>query len=410
MAFLVACVVTALLVSALCSLLEAAVLSLTPSQVAELSSRQPRAGAVWQEFKTHIDRPIAVILILNTAAHTIGATLAGAQFELLFGDQSLIWFSLLFTYLVLQFSEILPKALGVYYNRRLAPLIAFPLAALVRLLAPVVYLIHFINRPFEGRRDPDRPAAPLEEISALAGLARLTKLISPQQERIITGASLLSAKNVREVMIPVDQVSFLSTAQSVSDALIAAHLDPHTRFPVCEADDRNRVLGYVNFKELVYSLRTNPDDASLQGILRPVHFARPDQPATDLLRAFVERHEHMAIVRGEDGTTVGMVTLEDVVEELVGELYDEFDRLPLLFHPLKGRTWMIGGGVPVAEVARRLGLTLADAQGSTSAWLIRRFGRVPRPNEVHREGGAAFTIRRTRRGSIFEVAVTTEAG
>lgn len=114
-------VLAALLVSFLCSILEATVLSLTPRQVANLSSRQPKLGAVWQHFKAHIDRPIAVILILNTAAHTIGAAIAGAKFEELYGDEGILWFSLLFTYVMLQFTEILLKSLGVHYNRQLAP-------------------------------------------------------------------------------------------------------------------------------------------------------------------------------------------------------------------------------------------------------------------------------------------------
>jgi CBS domain containing-hemolysin-like protein len=405
MTFFLASVLIALSVSALCSLLEATVLSFTPSQVAQLSARHPRAGAIWQHFKDHIDRPIAVILILNTAAHTVGATLAGGQFELLFGHEGLVWFSLLFTYLMLQFTEILPKTLGVHFNSRLAPVIALPLAILIRVLAPVSYLIHLINRPFEGRRDPSR-AAPVEEITALAGLARLSNLISPHQERIIRATSQLALKRVREIMIPLEQVTFLSTSQSLTDAIIAAHLDPHTRFPICDADDRDRVLGYVNFKEMVYQLRTNPGATGLQGIIRPVHFVTPEQPATELLRAFVERHEHVAIARSEDGKTLGLVTLEDVVEELVGELEDEFDRLPRMLHPLKGGTWMVGGGVPVAELASKLGLSLPDAHGSTSAWLIRRFGRIPKPSEIHREDGAEFMVRRTRRGKVFEVSVT----
>ena len=207
-------------------------------------------------------------------------------------------------------------------------------------------------------------------------------------------------------MIPVQQVTFLSSSQSLPDAVITAHLDPHTRFPICEDDDRNRVLGYVNFKEMIYRLRTNPSDPSLQGIVRPVHFVAPEQPATELLRVFVEHHEHMAIVQAADGETLGLVTLEDVIEELVGELEDEFDRLPRMLHPLRGGTWMVGGGVPVAELAGKLGLTLPDAHGSTSAWLIRRFGRIPKPNEIHRENGAEFMVRRTRRGKVFEASVT----
>jgi putative hemolysin len=191
----------------------------------------------------------------------------------------------------------------------------------------------------------------------------------------------------------------------LSDAIITAHLDPHTRFPICEDNDFNQVLGYVNFKEMIYRQRTNPTDASLRGIIRPVHFVEPQQPATELLRVFVERHEHMAIIQ-DHGRTLGLVTLEDVIEELVGELEDEFDRLPRMFHDLSGGTWMVGGGIPVTELADKLKLTLPDDEGSISAWLIRRFGHVPKPNEIYATEEAEFMVRRTRRGKIFEVSVT----
>lgn len=405
MTLFIVSVLLALGVSAICSLLEATLLSFTPSQVAQLASRRPRLGALWQSFKGNIERPIAVILLLNTAAHTIGATIAGAQFELIFGDVGVIWFSLIFTFVMLQFTEILPKTIGVLHNSRLAPVIALPLAFLVRVLSPVLYVVHLFNRPFEGRRRAEK-AAPLEEIVALAGLARLSRYISPHQERVIKGAAQLSDKRVRDVMIPLHQITFLSTSQNPNEALNAAHLDLHTRFPISEGDDRNRVLGYVNLKELVYLLHTNPKDGSLREIIRPVHFVTVEQPANELMRVFIERHEHMAIVQDGDGKTVGLITFEDVVEELVGELEDEFDRLPRHLHPLTGGIWMAGGGLPVVELAQKTGLDLPEAQGSTSAWLIKRMGKTPKPNEVVRAAGAEFTIRRVRRGCVFEVSVS----
>ena len=151
-------------------------------------------------------------------------------------------------------------------------------------------------------------------------------------------------------MIPVGQITFLSTAQTISEAIVTAHLDPHTRFPICEDSDHNRVLGYVNFKEIIYRARTNPADHTLHGIIRPVYFAKSELSATALLKVFVERHEHMAIVH-DDGQTLGLVTLEDVVEELFGELEDEFDRPPRMLHPLSGGTWMVGGGVTISELS-----------------------------------------------------------
>lgn len=402
---LVLAVTVALLISAVCSLFEATLLSMTPSQVAELSQRRPRIGAIWRSFKSNIERPIAVILLINTTAHTMGASFAGAEFDALYGDEWIAAFSLAFTFAMLQFTEILPKTLGVRYNRELAPIVGPPLAGMVRVFSPILRLIYWINRPFEGRRrDEAEIAQPLEEISALASMARLSNQIGRHQEKIIQGASRLSDVPVRDVMIPSEQIAFLSAEQSLQDAFIAAHLEAHTRFPVREAGDPDRVLGYVNFKELVYSLHVNPQDPSLRGIIRPVHFVAPDASASDLLKTFVDEHVHMAVVR-EGERTIGLVTFEDLVEELVGELEDEFDRLPRMLHALSGGVWMVGGGVPVADVLTRLGRPLDGAQGSLSSWLLGRLDSAPQPGVVHREGEFEFTVRRVRRGRIFEVSI-----
>ena len=406
MTLLILSVGLALSISFLCSVLEATLLSLTPSQVAAMAGRHPRRGRIWQDFKARIDRPIAAILILNTAAHTIGATVAGAQFELLWGDQGVVIFALVFTWAMLQFTEILPKTLGVRFNAPVALVVSRPLAFMVQALSPVITATRWLNRLFEPKRTAKELPVTLTEIAALAGLARMSNLLSTQQERIIRGASQLAGKRAREVMIPVAEVTFLSTSQSLEKAIVTAHLDPHTRFPICEAADRNRVLGYVNFKELIACVRTNPTAPGLRGIIRPVHVAAPEDSAADLLKVFVERHEHMAIVRDTAGVTLGLITLEDVIEELVGEIEDEFDRLPRMTHQLSSRTWMVGGGVPVTEIAGLLEVTFPDAAGSISNWLLHRLGPQATLNATYRTNGVEFMIRRMRRGQIFEVAIT----
>jgi CBS domain containing-hemolysin-like protein len=401
---LVLAVTLALLISATCSLLEATLLSLTPSQVAELSQRRPRIGAIWQRFKANIEKPIAVILLINTTAHTMGASIAGAEFDALYGDEWIAAFSLAFTFVMLQFTEILPKTLGVRYNRELAPAVGPPLAAAVRVLGPILQVVYWINRPFEGRKRAEQAGNALEEITTLASVARLSEQIGRHQERIIKGASRLSALPVRDVMITADQIAFLSVEQSLQEAFVAAHLEAHTRFPVREGGDGDRVLGYVNFKELVYSMHVNPQDPSLRGIIRPVQLVAPEASASDLLRIFVDEHVHMAIVR-EGNRTVGLVTFEDLVEELVGELEDEFDRLPRMIHPLAGGTWMVGGGAPAADVLARIGLATDGVGGTLSSWLLERVGPHAAPGAVHRAGGYEFSVRRVRRGRIFEVSI-----
>ncbi len=398
----------ALSISAACSLMEAALLSLTPSQVAQITARRPRTGAIWQSFKANIERPIAAILFLNTAAHTIGASVAGAEFDELFGDRWILVFSLVFTYLMLQFTEILPKTLGVRYNREIAVWVAQPLSILIRAFRPILSVVHWINRPFEGKSSPGATRATADEIAALAGMARLANQITSHQERIIQGAMRLSRLRIRDVMIPVEHVSFLSTGMDLPQALIVAHLEAHTRFPVCRDGDVNRVIGYVNFKEMIYFMRTNPNDSSLEGIIRPLHYAALDDSAADLLRLFVEQHVHIAVVRDNRERTLGIVALEDLVEELVGEIEDEFDRLPRLLHSLSGGTWMVGGGVRVAEVNTRLGTALDRPQETLSAWLNRHLGESPKPGDVVRTDNAIFTVRRVRRGRVFEAMISRD--
>ncbi|MCU0960881.1 MAG: hemolysin family protein [Pirellulaceae bacterium] len=409
MTLFIASVAVALSISFLCSLMEASLLSLTTSQVANLSARHPGIGTIWRGFKANIERPIAAILILNTAAHTIGASVAGSQFDELFGDQWIWLFSILFTFAMLQYTEILPKTLGVYFNQTIALWIARPLLVAIRVFTPLIRILHVLNRPFEGRRSRTRPPATLEEITSLAAMARLAKHIGPHQERIINRAAKLSQTSALQVMIPIEQVAMLSTAQTLNQALIAAHIDAHTRFPVCEGTDRNRVLGYVNFKEMIYFMSTNPSDPSLKGIIRPVHFAEPDSSAADLLKTFIDQHEHMAIVRDAHGSCLGLITLEDLIEELVGELQDEFDRLPRHAHALSGGTWMFGGGAPMSDVSARLAGRFAGIAGTLAAWMENELGESPKPGQVLRRDDVEFMVRRVRRGRIFEASATVKA-
>jgi len=400
---LLALVLFTLSVSFMCSLLEASLLSLTPSQTAELSERHPRAGETWKRFKANIERPIAVILIVNTAGHTIGASMAGARFDTVFGSGYIWLFSLVFTFLMVQYTEILPKTLGVHYNREIARVAARPMEWGIRILMPVIRAVYWLNRPFESRRVADGEGSTLDEITALAAMARTARQIGRHEERIINAASHLAEVPLRSVMIPIEQVAMIEANQNAYDALVAAHEDNHTRFPVREGESTDAIIGYINFKELVGLLHTNPNMPGLRGIIRPVHFVSPEESAAHLMRTFIEQHIHMAIVRDAEGHCLGLITMEDLVEELVGDLEDEFDRLPRHIHALGNDTWMIGGGAPIREAARAIGFNPGIDEGSLAAWLEQHGGTpVARGAKTHHDG-VDFIVRRARRGRPFEV-------
>ena len=412
--------------------MESVLLSLTPGQVAEISQQSPTVGAIWQRFKSNIDPPISVILILNTTAHTIGATVAGASFAELTGSRWLWAFSILFTFVMLQYTEILPKTMGVRFNRPLAIWMARPLALMVQILSPIIDFVRLLNRIFEPKTDrhAERPTT-IAELAYIASLARNMHEIDTGQEQIIIGATRLSKMTVGQVMIPIADVSVIPSSLSISEALVEAHLDAHTRFPVCRNGDRNCILGYVNFKELVASLRMNPHFQDLMSIIRPIHTCSPGEKVPTLLQHFTQKHEHVAIVVAEDGNVLGLVTLEDIVEELVGELEDEFDRLPNRIQRSEGdHLWLVGGGTPIVELLHQMDEPSPDPppvppQLSIAAWLepmfeleytlhhaeeVQRTGMpfvpfVLRPMDEIEVGDLRFQVRRLRRHRIFEVAV-----
>jgi len=348
-------VVGALLISALCSLMEATLLSLRPSQIAEVSSRWPRIGAVWRRFEAEIDRPIAAILVLNTAAHTIGASVAGAEFNALFGDEWIWVFSLLFTFLMLQFTEILPKSAGVRFNRQVAFWIARPLSLLVYVLLPVTYLIHCVNRLlFGGKRPQGEPAATLEEITALAGLARLSKQISPRQERIIEEGARLSGIKVRAVMRSRVEIDALDIDTPPREVVGAVVMSGFSRVPVYEGD-LDHIVGFVYIKDVLRQLHMGWP-IELSKLLRPAPFVPETLSLDRLLQMFHKDRTQMAIILDEYGGTVGLVTMEDVLEELVGEIYDEHRRDEELEIARRDETsWLVSGPVALRDLLDAVG-------------------------------------------------------
>jgi putative hemolysin len=341
----------ALGMSAFCSLLEATLLSFTPSQVAALEVKRPRLGRIWRSFKGNIEKPIAVILVVNTTAHTVGATIAGAQFEKVFGPNGLVIFSVVFTYLMLQFTEILPKSLGVRYNGFVAPLIGPLLEVLIRVMAPLIWFVQLVNRPFAGS-DNGQEDNTLQQIAALASSATS---MDPQQSRMIQAASDMENIRVRQIMTPRTEVMFLLTSQNTEEILDLLKKSPHTRLPLCDKTI-DKVIGMVHTKDFIKTLDLTSghfrigidpkgedpvgvvDDGpgsklhvfgsgviNLMNVRRDVLFLPDHTSLLQALRRFQASRLHLAVVVDEYGSTEGIVTLEDVLEEMVGDIRDEFD-------------------------------------------------------------------------------------
>lgn len=397
----------ALGISFICSVLEACLLSLSLTDIARLSEKKPSAAKTWSDFKSNVQKPITVILVINTLAHTIGASLSGAKFEELFGPKQVVLFSITLSFVMIQWTEILPKTLGVRYNKAVALVAALPLKALVVVFTPFVGLVQFLNKPFAVRREASPGTDAVGDISVLARFAALNKLISSDQEKIVSRAVELSGMKVRDIMVEKDEIKYLSTKMTLMDALIEAHIHHHTRLPLVNGEDRDDVVGYVNFKDIVSALQTNPKDPSLKGIARPMLEVRDDQQLSELLNNLTRSYQHIAVVRDVVGKVAGLVTLEDVIESIMGEIHDEYDVLPAYFYQIAVNRFLAGGGVSLRVLREKTGIDVPLSDASLNEWLLGLSGKAPKVEDKISYKNNTFIIRKVRRSNIYEVIIET---
>lgn len=316
---------SALIISAACSLFESVLMSVSPLQVEMMTESHPAKAGTLKQFKEHIDQPITAILTLNTLAHTIGASVAGAAASALFGQQGLIWFSLVFTVAILLFTEILPKTLGVNYCRPLAPYIVAPLRMMIVVLKPLIWLVQLMTRLVPRSSHSQHISA--EELTTIASMSRKSGVIEADQEKVIANILQLGSKTVRQAMTPRTVTFSVPQALTIREAArMEGKWRMHSRVPVYDGEPDN-VVGIVLSQDVLMAAAIGQNNLKLSQLMRPVHFVPETAPLDRIFIDFFERYQHLFVVVDEYGSVTGVISMEDVLEEIIGrEIVDESDK------------------------------------------------------------------------------------
>ncbi len=311
--------------SGACSLFEAVLYSVPLSQIDVLERAGRPSGAILRRLRSHVDRPIAAILSLNTVANTGGAALAGAIAARVLDSVAIGYFSALFTLAILLFSEIVPKTAGVVYARQLAGPIARPLEALVMLFGPIIWLSRGITRLVASGHEAERVSD--EELLLMVRQGLRSGDLKPHEADVISNVLALEGRTAAEIMTPRPVLFTLPVATRLAEAAGDEGLLPHSRVPVWE-DDPDDIVGLVHRRDILSAAAQDEFDTPLEQLMRPVHFVVESAKLDQLLRTFLEQRQHLMVVTDEYGSVSGIVTLEDVLEEILGrEIVDEFDRV-----------------------------------------------------------------------------------
>ena len=328
--------------SATCSLFEAVLYSVPASRIAQLEQDRRPSGRVLKQMRHHVDRPIAAILSLNTIANTGGGAMAGALAANAFGQDRIWIFSVAFTLAILLVSEVLPKTVGVVYSRALAPFIARPLACLVTVFRPLIALTQFATRVV--RRRPQEEGVSDEELLTMVGLGLRSGDLRPHEARVIRNVLHLEERTVGDVMTPRPVVFTLASDVSARDAADREGLDKHSRVPVHAAGNPDDLVGVVHKVDILRAVARDEFETPVKSLMRPVNVVVEAVKLDEVLTTFLERREHMLAVIDEFGAFSGIVTLEDVLEELIGrEIVDEFDQVADLRAYARRRRLLRGG-------------------------------------------------------------------
>jgi CBS domain containing-hemolysin-like protein len=321
-AFIVALVFT-LGVSFFCSMLEALILSTTVAEVEALKKSAPRQGLALEKLKLELGDTISTILTLNTIANTLGATIVGGLAARLFGQAWLGVVSGLLTLTILIFSEVIPKNIGVVYRVALQPRVAIPLTFLRWLLSPITFLCNFSVRLFVKRQavetDTEAEIILLAERSAKEG--KLTSV----ESKMIANALSLDDVRVSELMTPRTVVTALEKSRTVADVFAEFRNIPFARIPVY-AEHLDHVVGMVRRRDLLKA-KANDQDAELVGsLMQEIHFIPETVSAAAALQMCLKTHQQLLVVMDEFGTVSGVLTMEDIMEHIIGkEIFEKDD-------------------------------------------------------------------------------------
>jgi CBS domain containing-hemolysin-like protein len=382
MVVFVTAVSVALVVSFLCSIFESVLLSTSPATVEALALKGSKAGRILQEFKRGIDVPIAAILIVNTVAHTIGATVAGASYAEVFGENTLWAFSLVFTVAVLLFTEIIPKTLGVTFAGRLAAPVAHAVNFLSRALGPLVTFASWISRTLRGNREAALTS--VEDIRLLASVARNEGVVGIRTAGIIDSATRLHQFDAGDVLVPRQGIVYLSQSQTGQEVIDTIRRSGHSRFPFSPTGDLDDLAGIVLAKELLLTIDAGTQEIPWHDLVKVPLVIPASRRLDSLLQAFRAARRHMAFVVDEYGGTEGIVTLEDVLEELVGDIIDESDRPIEEITELADGSLQVLGAIEMRKLCSRLGVAWGHDQdvNTLGGLLTTLLDRVPREGDA----------------------------
>ena len=310
--------------SALCSMLEATLLSTPLSYITGLEEQGVKGAARLKTLKQNTDRPISAILCLNTIANTVGASIVGSLVYEVYGDALVGAFSTIFTLAILFFSEIIPKTIGTSYWRKLAIPASSIISGMIFITYPLVWILEKFTKLISSRSE--QVSVSREDISAMVSVATEEEEIEKEEKKMIQNILKLDEVTAHEIMTPSVVVEMVPGSMTIREFYESEN--SHSRILIYDEDNDEYVTGYVLRQEVLEKMAEDKFNTTLEEIIRPIMTFGEEESVSDIWEKLLEKKEHISAILDEYGSLRGIVTMEDVIETMLGhEIVDEKDEV-----------------------------------------------------------------------------------
>lgn len=380
------------LISFICSILEAVLLSCTSSYIAVLKKKKHHSGNILSSLKSHINSPLAAILTLNTGAHTFGAAGVGAQVVELFGSQWLAAASICLTLTMLYLTEMIPKTIGAVYWKSLAPMSAYIIKVLIFITYPFVisfeWVAHLISR---GKRLEKITA---EEIKVVLEEGTLAGVIEEVEQDMLESIFRLGSRRVGMLMTNRMDIKWLNVHDTSEEIRRKIDANPYNRFPLCE-EELDQIVGVITSKDLLIQLLSK-EPLDLKKLAHSPIYVPENMRVLQLLEHFKKNPIHFALVTDEYGGIQGLITLNDVLESIVETSSDLLTAKAQIIKR-KDDSWLVDGMLPIDEFKElfeieRLPSEQKEFYRTVAGFCMMQLGSIPHVGDVFTWGKLSFKI------------------
>lgn len=399
-----------LLLSALSSTTETALTSVSRIKVKRLVEEKVHGAVALERMLEHPSRFLSTILLLNNLVNIGAASLATVLVAQYFHHYVAAISTGIVTFLILVYGEITPKAFAIQNAERIALLAARPTSFLCAILYPIAHVFilisNFFIRLFGGKTMREGPFVTEEEIKTLVTVGEEEGVIEEEEKEMIHSIFEFGDTIAKEVMVPRMDMVCVESDAPIKEVLNLVVREAHSRIPVYEETIDN-IVGIVHARDLLAYLAKGAMDVPIRELVRPAYYVPETKKVNELLRELQKKRQHMAVVVDEYGGTAGLITIEDLLEEIVGEIFDEYDLEETLIEHIDDRNIRVDARINLDEINEILGVNLPGYDYETvGGFVYNLFGKIPAPGEKVVFEDLIFTVEEVQKRRISKILIT----